>query len=155
MYKKNNRKSGRFIKKKWNFLEDHASSESTCVELNGHTRLNKALQLRGVFEKTLRRILHWSKSSYMNDSLGFDLCSLFAWFLSLGWIKTPRAALPLCAAAPLCPPVPGELQGFLTNPGCIHVMTSSEVWIRSGGKLEAFSYEGKTSKRAKFIKNVH
>lgn len=28
---------------------------------------------------------------------------LFAWFLTLGCMKTARAALPLCTAAPLCP----------------------------------------------------
>lgn len=53
--------------------------------------------------------------------------------LSLGWIKTPRAAFPLCAAAPLCPPVQRSWQ----------ILTSSEVWLRSGGKLEALSMKEK------------
>lgn len=39
----------------------------------------------------------WATGSYLSCFLCFDLPSMFpGWFLTLDWIKTPRAALTLC-----------------------------------------------------------
>lgn len=106
-----------------------------------------------------------SRTSYMSDSLCFDLLFLVSFlpadFHALGFVclvfdfglhkdgQSCFTPVYCCAIVSTHLRVPDRLQDFLTNPGWVHKMSythSSEVWVWLGGKLEAFSYEGKTSK---------